>query len=157
MTRFFSRDELVAGFAAGIVAAVTLDAFRLLVPWPGVTLLSPAQLYEFNASVLVGDVAVGASWALALGVLLHLAVSIGWALGYIWLAPRQPQLLTRPVISGIGYGLVVWLVMLILLIPAGKFAVPTVGSLDRDIIAHVFFFGIPLALVVSRLLRPARV
>jgi uncharacterized membrane protein YagU involved in acid resistance len=156
VTRLLGRDEIVAGVAAGIVAAITLDAFRLLVPRPGVTQLSPAQLYAFDASALVGDVAVGSSWGVALGVVLHVAVSIGWAFGYVWLAPRQPQLLTRPIVSGVGYGLVVWLVMLILLIPAGKFAVPTVGSLDRDIIAHVVFFGLPLALVVSRLLHPAR-
>jgi hypothetical protein len=151
ITSLARRDTIVAACAAGLAGAITLDAFRLLVHWPNAPYLDPVARYTFNASVLVGNAAVGAPWAVPLGMLLQVIVSITWAFGYLSLAQRQPQVLRRPVISGVGFGLVVWFVMLLLLLSAGKFDTPSFSSLDRDIIAHTVFFGLPLALVAARL------
>src|SRR5579872_2315770 len=113
MLSLLARPQmLAAGIASGIVGAITLDAYRLLVHWPGVPYLNFAQRYSFDASIAVSTAAEGASWAVPFGIVLHLAVSIFWAFGYLWVAQQQPQLVRRPVISGLAFGLVVWLVML---------------------------------------------
>jgi hypothetical protein len=43
-------------------------------------------------------------------------------------------------------------VNLLVLVAANRFA-PTFFGLDRDLIAYIAFFGMPLAFVASRLLR----
>jgi hypothetical protein len=53
---------------------------------------------------------------------------------------------------GIGFGIIVWFVNLLVLVAANRFA-PTFFGLDRDLIAYIGFFGLPLAFVASRLLR----
>jgi hypothetical protein len=40
------------------------------------------------------------------------------------------------------------------LVGAGHFTGPTIYTFDRDMVAFLLFFGIPLAFVASRMLRP---
>jgi hypothetical protein len=106
------------------------------------------------ASLIAGQpaVAAGGSWVVPLGVGGLFAGSIAWAFGYLYAAQRQPQLLTRPLISGIGFGLIVWFVNQLVLVTLDRWA-PTFYGLDRDLIAFVIFFGVPLAFTAARLLR----
>jgi hypothetical protein len=144
------RDWIVAGLAAGIAAGLTIAAFAAFSEFDAGE--SPAATYVFLASLIVGPEAAQETWAVPLGIAGLFAASIGWASGYLWAARRQPQLLTRPLISGIGFGAVVWFVNLLVLVTMNRFA-PTLYGLDRDLIAYIGFFGIPLAFVASRLLR----
>jgi hypothetical protein len=148
------RDWIGAAVAAGVVGAITFDAFLLLVPWPGVPYVGVAELYPYIASALVGNIALGAAWGFPLGVLVHLTVAVGWSYAYLATAQTLPQLLRRPAISGIVFGAVVWFVMQAILLPIGKNAPITIPSFDQQIIAHTLFFGLPLALVASRIARP---
>jgi MFS superfamily sulfate permease-like transporter len=153
MTRsLVGRDRLVAGVAAGIVAGITVAAFAAFSEWS--TGASPAATYTFLASLIVGQAAAagGASWVVPLGIAGLFAGSIAWAFGYLYAARRQPQLLTRPLISGIGFGIIVWFVNQLVLVTMNRFT-PTFYGLDRDLIAYVIFFGVPLAFTAARLLR----
>jgi hypothetical protein len=145
------RDRLRAALGAGIVSACTLAAFAWFAQWR--TGQPPAATYEFLAGALAGNAAAGASWAVPLGVFALFAGTTGWALGYVHAARQQPQLFTRPWISGIVFGAVVWLLMEILLVAVGRFTPPTTESFDRDITAFTIFFGIPLALTAAHLTR----
>ncbi len=66
---------------------------------------------------------------------------------------NQSQLLTRPLLSGAGFGVIVWFVMQVVLVGAGHFTPPNIYTFDRDMVGFILFFGIPLALTASRLLR----
>jgi type IV secretory pathway TrbD component len=151
MTRSFARrDWIAAGVVAGIVAAITIAAFAAFSQLDAGQ--SPAVTYAFLADLIAGPAAAGSSFEIPLGVLGLFAGSIAWAFGYLYAARRQRQLLTRPLVSGIGFGLVVWFVNLLVLVAMNHFA-PTFYGLDRDLIAYVAFFGVPLAFVASRMLR----
>ena len=104
--------------------------------------------------MLLGPGAYASPVAVPLGIVLHFSVAIGWALGYVYLVRTQPQLLARPWISGAAYGLVVYVFMEIVLITAGVYHRAAPGLLFTQIVAHVVFYGIPVAVIVSRLLRP---
>jgi hypothetical protein len=147
------RAWVPAALAAGAAGAIALDAFLLTAHWAGVAYVGPVEHYTFIASALAGPAALGAPWAVPLGIVAHFVVAIGWAFGYLSAAQYQPQLLRRPFTSGFIFGIVVWIVMVLLLIPIGKYQPPTIHSFDRDIIAHTLFFGIPLAYVAARLTR----
>lgn len=145
------RESIVAAVVAGITGAVALDAFLLIVPFPGTEYLGPLAFYTFAATVLAGEGAAGAPWAIAAGVLQHLIVAVGWAFGYLYLARTKPQLVERPVISGLGFGIIVGCITLATLALVGKYRPMTIHSIDRDLIAYTVFFGIPLALVAAKL------
>jgi hypothetical protein len=150
MTRtLVRRDWIVAGLAAGSVSGLTSCLFAILAQFKAGQ--PPAAPFEFFASVVAGDQALGAAWAVPLGVAAVILAAIAWAFGYLYAAQRQGQLLRRPILSGIGFGVIVWLFMLALLIPVGKFHNPTIYTFDRDIVGFTLFFGIPLAYVATRL------
>ncbi len=152
MTRpFVLRDWLVAGIGAGLVSGVTLAAFAAFAQTRAGQPVSAT--YTFLASAVGGSAVGDGPSAVPLGVLVLFAGTILWAFGYVYGAQRQPQLVTRPLISGAGFGVIVWFVMQAVLVGAGHFTAPTIYSFDRDMVAFLLFFGIPLAFVASRLLR----
>jgi len=145
------RDWIVAGFGAGIASGITLALFSAFAQRKGGNAISGT--YRFLADAVAGPQSAGASWAVPLGVLVLFACTTLWAFGYLYAAQKQPQLLARPLISGVGFGVIVWFVMQALLIPIGRFAQPTIYTFDRDIVAFTIFFGVPLAFVAARLTR----
>jgi len=145
------RDWLVAGFVAGLTAAGTLAAFAAVSQY---TAGYPVEgTYTFLAGKLAGPAADGAAWAVPAGIAVLILASIGWAFAYLATAQQQPQLFTRPWISGIAFGLVVWLVMQLILVPFGEFRPQSIFDEDRNVFALMLFFGVPIALVSARLTR----
>ena len=145
----------MAAVIAGIVGAIVLDAFFLTIPFANAPAPQPVAFYTFAATVLAGPSAAGASWAVPVGIAGHLLIGIAWAFGYLQLAHSQPQLVRRPWVSGLAFGFIVGLVMIGVLVTAGKYAPATTQAFDREIFGYVVFFGLPVALVASRL-APAR-
>jgi hypothetical protein len=142
-------SAIVAGSVAGTLILAFLVASNLTVlRTPGFSL---AGLFQFDAAILIGKTAFAGGASVALGAVLHYVVSIIWAGSYALLAERQPQLVTRPIVSGAAFGLLVWFSMQVLIIAAGLFRVPTPLEVGISLVAHLAFFGIPIALVVGRL------
>jgi hypothetical protein len=148
------RDQLRTGLVAGIAGGVLIDVFLFSAQFAtGTPADKLAGNFVFIAAVVLGQSAYTNPGAVPLGVVLHLCVAIGWALGYVYLAREQPQLVARPWISGAAYGLVVYVFMEIILITAGLYHRVAPGLLFTQLIAHVVFYGIPVALIASRMLR----
>lgn len=113
-----------------------------------------AQTFTFIASVAIGPSAYrNPGSAVPLGIVIHFCISIAWAFGYVYLVRAQPQLITRPIVSGLVFGLVVDAFMNIMLIMAGVYHRPSPGVLGISLLAHCVFYGVPVAVVVSRMLR----
>jgi hypothetical protein len=148
------RDHLTAALAAGILGAILIGLFMLAAALAGGGTTGQAlQTFPWIASVLFGPSILANPAAPLIGVVMHFCVAIGWALGYVYLIHSQPQIVTKPLISGFAYGLVVYCFMAIVLITAGQYHRPSPPALATGLIAHTVFYGIPVALVVSRLLR----
>ena len=145
------RDRLLAGVAAGLVSGITLAAFAAFAQLRSGQ--SVASTYTFLAEAAAGPGIAGSAGEVALGVAVLFASAIVWAVGYSYAALHQPQLLTRPVLSGLVFGIVVWFVSQLLLVAAQRFTEPTLATFDRDMVAFPLFFGIPLAYVAARFLR----
>lgn len=149
------RAWLAAGLTAGLVAGLLLDAFEIYARWRSAGPVAVPAYFASTAAVLLGNPAEGATWGVSAGVLVSLGLAIVWAFGYVWAAQRQRQLVARPLISGLGFGFIVYFVMQAVLVPAGRFVPITIYSFDRDILAYTVFFGLPLALIVARFVRAA--
>jgi len=133
------RDRLSVGLLAGLAGGILLALFLLAVQAAG-------------GSALVVNSGLG---ALPDVVLLFL-VAIGWALGYVYSVQSRPQLLEQPWISGVVFGVIVYVFRQIVLALNGAWHVPaTPGVVAVGLVAHVVFYGIPVALLISRFLRRA--
>jgi len=150
------RDQITAGIVAGLAGGILIDVFVFAMQLAAGT--PPDKLadnFVFIASAVLGPSVTASSSAVPIGIVLHFCVAIGWALGYVYLARSQPHIVARPWISGAGFGLTVYVFMEIILITAGQYHRPPPGLLGTQLVAHIVFYGIPVALIVSRLLRSA--
>jgi uncharacterized membrane protein YagU involved in acid resistance len=152
---FPRRRTLGGGIAAGAIGGCLLAAWTLIAPPLAAHPMAFrfATLFEFDASALVGKAAYTSSSYIMLGIGLHFLVAVGWALGYAVLAEGQPQLVTRPILSGAAFGLFVYFAMQIVLVGAGLYVTPAPRELLVTFIGHIGCYGIPVALVVARARR----
>lgn len=146
-------DATVAGLIAGCLITACFVVMNVAVlHTPSFSL---GAFFAFDASTLVGKVAYTSGAFVILGVVLHFLVSVAWAIGYAVLAGRQPQIVTRPIVSGAMFGLVVYFAMQLVLVAANVYTTPTPRGLGVALLAHLVFYGIPVALIIGRTRRPA--
>jgi hypothetical protein len=145
---------LRTGVVAGLAGAILIDAYLIAT----VVLVSHAAtlegFYQFVASGAIGPSAyAGGSGAVLIGICVHVFTSIAWAIGYAYLAASTPQLRSRPIVSGIAYGILVMLAMQIVEVAANIYTIPGPAAWFNTFFAHTLFFGLPVALVTARMSR----
>ncbi len=145
--------------AGGILAAV-LDAADALVAYRLAFGMSPEAIYQFVASGLLGKAAfAGGAAAALLGVAIHLLVAFGAATAFVLAAERLPQLRRDAVGWGLAFGVAVYAVMNLVVIPLSRIgaSVPSVPLLLNGVLGHALLVGLPIALSARRFLgAPAR-
>jgi hypothetical protein len=102
--------------AIGLVAG-TLDISDALifVSRQGIT---PSMVFRFIASGLIGvSAAARGPLPVLLGVLLHYTIALAWTAAFVLASLRLPVLRRRPVISGLVYGVLVYLIMNLIVLP----------------------------------------
>ena len=117
----------------------------------------PVELLQTVASGALGEAAfTGGVSAAALGLVLHFLLSYGWAGAFLLAAARMPALVRRPMVSGIVFGIAVFLLMRLVVLPLSAFPFPVkfrqLASI-LDLLSHMFFFGVPIALAARRALQ----
>jgi hypothetical protein len=146
------RGRLAAGIVAGVGAALLIVLFLFMLQWDGAA-PAPAAFFTFAAAALLGPAAYANPAGAAIGVGLIFVLAIGWALGYVYLARSQPQLVSRPFVSGAVFGVIVYIFTQIALLTAGLYHRPTPDLLGKELIGHLVFYGIPVALIVASFAR----
>lgn len=141
---------LAAGLLAGVLDLAYLFAF-LAIKFP--PLNAPRVLQGIAAGLLGRDAAMqGGAATAALGLALHFVIAVGAAVVF-WAASRRLRFLTeRWWIAGPLYGVVVWLVMNLVVLPLSAtppraFPPPSWAWILG---AHVLAVGPPIAWVVGR-------
>jgi hypothetical protein len=146
---------VVRGTLAGVAGGIIIDAYlwlTTLVP----THVPVTAMWQFVASTAFGKGAFGNSLFIWVGLAMHLLVSIGWGIGYAYIAAGRPVIAERWLVSGIVYGIVVYTMMSIILLADNNFTYPpTPNAFVNAIAAHAIFFGIPIAFIVNRSSRRA--
>jgi uncharacterized membrane protein YagU involved in acid resistance len=138
---------------AGGLLAGTLDIVYACVFWAVRADIPPTRIFQSVAAGLLGEASFqgGASTA-ALGLFLHFLIACTMALAYYVAARRWPVFARRPVPLGVAYGLLLYVVMNLVVVPLSA-ASP--GSRDPTWIAltvavHAFLVGLPIAWFASR-------
>jgi hypothetical protein len=109
-----SRAILVAGLLAG-----TLDILSAFTQYYIVTGKNPVKILNYIASAVFGkeEAYAGGTGMVLLGLLFHYLIAFAFTLFFFWLYPRWNAFAKNWVLTAIGYGLFVWAVMNLLVVP----------------------------------------
>lgn len=153
MTRRFSLREAIASIAVGGLIVGCLDmAYAIAVYSPH----DPAVIPENIASGILGKAAfAGGTQTIILGVVSHFFIATCVTAVYYFASLKFEPLIRSAVVSGLLYGLLVYLVMHGLVLPLSN--VPHGGIpaiyIVTEFIEHAFLVGLPAALVVRYFAR----
>jgi uncharacterized membrane protein YagU involved in acid resistance len=143
-----------AGVIGGLVAGVVLELFLLgaaMLTTTASPLVLLTGLLQFNAQWAVGKAAMASPSYAYLGAVVHFVTCIFWALGFVYAARTRPQIVEVPWISGLLYGIIVWLGTQLVLVATGLWTPPAPNEAETELIAYCIFFGLPLAYTVAKL------
>jgi ABC-type amino acid transport system permease subunit len=141
------RPILIATLIAG-----TLDILSAFL-FAGMAGMKPLGVLRFVASGPFGAAEPTPAWA-AIGLAVHFAIMACMAAAYMLVASRIPALLRHPILAGLAYGLLLWLVMYWIVLPQ-RFGMPlpnTLWAVSNQLFSHCILTGIPIALVARRYL-----
>ena len=145
-----------------LIGGLICGALDLLfaISFAGYNGAAPSRVLQTIASGLLGDAAFAAGIGVAiLGVGCHFALSILWAVVFAIASWRLPVLARRPFVTGLAFGVIVFLCMRLLVLPLSAYPHPVTFkplATVLDLLSHMLLFGVPIAMIVSRAIRARR-
>jgi len=147
---------LKTALLSGVTGAILIDLYLWITEALILHRATALILFQWDASNLLGARAFQAGVGVALfGCLLHLIVSLIWGFIFTFAASRFRLLAHHPLLVGAIFGVFVKLIMAHVIVPIGYARMPAgmpLGYVLNNYAAHIIFFGIPVAWVVSRAL-----
>jgi hypothetical protein len=141
---------LIGGLIAGILDITS--AILITMYYHG----SVTRMLQGIASAAIGKSAFdGGTSTAALGLGFHFLIAFIWTIVF-YVASRKIGFLTaQPIIAGVLYGVVVYLIMYLGVQPLAGLH-PKFGLLttSRAVLVHIFCIGLPIALSIKRFAPP---
>jgi hypothetical protein len=144
-TRDMGRTILLATLVAGtldIIAAVVLTLIYGREP--------AAMLRRVGSGPFPGATEWGAagSW---LGLLVHFTLMAIMVAIFVVAANSRRSILDKPILAGVGYGLITYVAMNLVVVPLrfGGFPPKPIG-IATQLFCHILLVGIPVALIAAR-------
>jgi hypothetical protein len=147
-----SRSLVKAILITGLIAG-TLDIITATL----VSQSNPIRLLQFIASAAVGreDAFTGGIPMALLGLLFHYIIAYSWTILFFLLYPKISFLQKNKYVVGIVYGVVVWLVMNLFVLPMSLIVQREfnwIGAI-RGAVILMFMIGLPISLMTNRFYR----
>jgi uncharacterized membrane protein YagU involved in acid resistance len=146
-------DVVRAGLIAGIAAAV-IEMIPVLLIQGLMLHVSPVRIFQSIASGLMGRTAYsGGIGAALLGGVLHTAISVVAGLVFAIAATKWRTLLARPVLAGLGYGIIVYVVMSYMVLPLSAVAFKPATKpalIAMSVTIHMLAFALPISVICWR-------
>jgi len=144
---------LIGGLIAGI-----LDGLDAILFYRWAFAVPPDTLFQSIASGLFGRHSFQMGWtSVLIGVLCHFTIAIGAAAVFYAASLRLTFLFERPFVFGPAFGICVYLVMHYVVRPLSAVPPRTVPvthiELANLLFAHLFFVGLPVALMARKSAR----
>jgi hypothetical protein len=152
--RSFFQTTAGAIVLATLVAG-TLDILSAFV-FAGIAGISPVAVLNYVASGPFGDKTLDGTTGAIIGLLVHFAIMACMAAVYMFAAPRAPVLMRHPIVAGLAYGFLLWVVMYWLVKPLRWPDAPlphTLYGVANALFSHCILVGLPIALIAARHFR----
>jgi uncharacterized membrane protein YagU involved in acid resistance len=148
-----SSNAFLAIFWGGLACGV-FDITQACVAYGLQNHLPPIRIFQSVAAGLLGAKSFqGGIGTAVLGGFLHFLIAFTWATIYYIASRKIAFMIERPVIAGLLYGELVWLVMNCVVIPLSALHHGPrfdTASIVTGPIGHLFLVGLPIALAVKR-------
>lgn len=148
------RPLVIGGLLAGLLDLVFAFCFA------GAYGKSPVFVMQTIASGWLGAPSYdGGAMTATLGFVSHFALALLWATLFLFAARRMPALVRHPLMAGIVFGVVVFLVMRLVVLPLSAYPRPVNFkplSTVLDLASHTLLFGVPIAFGARRALLGGR-
>lgn len=134
----------------GLIAGI-LDISSAFALW-GLKGVAPTRVLQGIAAAFYGPASFqGGLTTASAGLAAHFLIAFTAAAVFSLAATRLPALLEYPFVAGPLYGICVWLVMYLLVLPmAGIHPKHSVTSVATQVTIHIFCVGLPIALSARR-------
>lgn len=148
-----NRAVVGAGIAGGIAGLLILTAYGLIVGLAhGLAPAAASALtLAYGARIIVGPGTPVETGSATLVAFVALLVAIGWGIGFAFVARSQPQLIARPITSGIGFGVIIFFFMQLVFVAVNAFVQPGPNNAVIALFGCSVFFGVPVAWTVATL------
>ncbi len=146
-----TRVVLLAWLLAG-----TLDIATAILYYVGLSGPRATKLLQGIATGVLGASAfAGGARTALLGLALHYLIALIWTLVFVSAFRALAPLRRNLVATGVAYGIVVWLVMNLVVVPLSKHSRATfqLRGVATGVIILILCVGLPLSLVAGRGLR----
>lgn len=146
-----TKTILFAGLLVG-----SLDIISAFVDYYIQSGKGPEGVLKFVASGMFGASAFsGGAMIIFLGLLFHYIIAFCFTLFFFWLYPRLPLLRKNIILTAVVYGLFVWLVMNLIVVPLSN--VPKTPfplfKIVKGMLILICMIGLPLAIIMKRASR----
>jgi len=145
---FKSKTILFTGLLVGL-----LDGAAAIINYLVKGGKHPEKIFNFIASGVFGkDGLNGGITMVAWGILFHLLIAFTWALFFFLLYPKISVMRKNWIITGIIYGLIIWVVMNRIVLPLSNTS-PIPFKINTAIIAALILIiaiGLPLSFIASK-------
>ncbi len=137
---------------SGLIAGI-LDAIAGVIVYFIFFKFSPFQVLQFIATGIHGPEAMNGGIPMIIaGTIYHFIIAYACAIVYFFLYPRLAILRNKIAVMGLLFGLGIWLVMNLLVLPLSN--IPK-GPFDMNlaiigIIWHMTLVGLPIAIITSK-------
>lgn len=143
------RQILPIGLIAG-----TMDISAAFIQAYMVSGVSPLRVLRFVASGVFGTSALTGGTGTALwGLLFHYLIAMSWAALFFLLYPSIRKVSTNWILNGVVYGVVVWLLMNLIVVPLSNTPPRVIPWNLQTFISMgiiIVCIGLPIALLVKR-------
>jgi hypothetical protein len=143
---------IVNAIVLATIVAGTLDILSAFV-FAGIGGVPPLSVLRFVASGPFGDApTASAGWG-AVGLAVHYAIMACMASAYMLIAPRIGLLIRHPILSGVVYGFLLWIIMYWIVLALRYPELPrphTLYGIANQLFSHCILVGLPIALVATR-------
>lgn len=128
---------------AGGITLATVDLIYACSFWAWLRHVPPVRVLQYIASGALGEASFQGGLATALaGAAFHYFIAIMMVLAYFLASGRYRSLLRRPVLYGIPYGFVLWVVMTHVVVPLSRAepsAKPVLLAVVCNFLMHLLF------------------
>ena len=137
---------------AGLVAGA-LDALGAMCTFMLRTGKNPVDIWKFVASGIFGKEALtGGTGMVVWGLVFHFCIALIWASIFFLLYPTVRRFISNPVVAGLLYGILVWLIMNLIVLPLSHVTVQPfeLSRVPIGVGVLMVCIGLPISLIVHR-------
>jgi len=146
------RKLIPSIITTGLVAG-TMDGLAAIINFSINGGKHPEIIFKYIASGAIGENAFsGGTGSTLLGVMFHYLITFCWTILFFWVYPKIKGLAENKLLAALQYGIFVWVVMNLFVVPISQISKETINiSKGRiELLILILCIGLPISLMANK-------